>query len=71
MVLWLPIHQRIITKMKIKPPNKKKSTKARYGFNEWDVEEQPKAAGRLGQMNKANRLMKRFFSGTARKVGNG
>lgn len=57
--------------MKIKQPNKKKANKARHGFHEWDVEEQPKASGRLGQLNKANRIMKRFFSGTARKVGNG
>lgn len=57
--------------MKIKQPNKKKSNKARHGFHEWDVDEKPKASGRLGQMNKANRLMKRFFKGTARKAANG
>jgi hypothetical protein len=57
--------------MKIKQPNKKKANKARHGFHEWDVEELPKAAGRLGQLNKANRIMKRFFAGTARKVANG
>ena len=49
-------------KMKLKPPSRKnllKSRLKRRSYHYWLLPEQPKKTGRLGQLNKANRRLKR------------